>query len=181
MRTRYKVHSKGPEYPYFVTSTTVAWIPIFTHKDHFDIVGNSLTFCRTKLGLKLYAYVIMENHIHLVAAGHDLSKTMQSFKSFTAKQVIESISQKQMDWLLNQLAYHKAKHKKQSDYQVWQEGIHPQEILSADMLIQKIEYIHYNPVRRGYVERPEHWKYSSAGCLLTGDRGAVELDPLPFV
>jgi putative transposase len=99
----------------------------------------------------------------LVAASADLSKTMQSLKSFTARCLIESISKKQMDWLLNQLAYHKAKHKKESAYQVWQEGFHPQEILSADMLRQKIVYLHENPVRRGYVERPEHWRYSSAG------------------
>jgi putative transposase len=62
MRTRYKPHDKGPEYPYFVTSTTVAWIPIFTHKDHFDIFSDALMFCRKEMGLKLYAYVIMENH-----------------------------------------------------------------------------------------------------------------------
>jgi putative transposase len=45
---------------------------------------------------------------------------------------------------------------------VWQEGSHPQEIYDEKMLIQKIEYIHNNPVDRGYVDDPEHWRYSSA-------------------
>ncbi|MDY6910251.1 MAG: hypothetical protein SWC40_09985 [Thermodesulfobacteriota bacterium] len=68
MRTRYKIHNKGPEHPYFVTSTVVAWIPVFTHKDHFEILAGSLQYCRGKKGMRLYAYVIMENHIHLIAS-----------------------------------------------------------------------------------------------------------------
>lgn len=157
----------------------MAWIPIFTQKDHFDILITSLEFCRKEKGLKLYAYVAMENH--LIAGSPDLSKTMQSLKGFTARKLIQSISAKKMDWLLNQLAYHKARHKRQSEHQVWQEGFHPQEILSPGMLRQKIEYIHYNPVRRGYVARPEHWQYSSAGQLLKGEKGLVELDALPLL
>jgi hypothetical protein len=47
---------------------------------------------------------------------------MRSFKSFTAWRLIESMTQKKMDWLLHQLAYHKARHKKDSAFQVWQEG-----------------------------------------------------------
>ena len=46
------------------------------------------------------------------------------------------------------------------------------------MLMQKIEYIHMNPVRRGYVERPEFWKYSSANYFITGENGVIEIDEL---
>jgi len=181
MRTRYKIHNKGPEHPYFVTSTIIAWIPVFTHKEHFEILAGSLQYCREEKGMRLYAYVIMENHIHLIASSPDLSKTMQSFKSFTARRLIESMTQKKIDWLLHQLAYHRAGHKKDSAFQVWQEGFHPEEIGSAEMLRQKIDYIHYNPVRRGYVARPEHWLYSSAAQLLRGERGVIDVDPLPFL
>jgi hypothetical protein len=62
MRTRYKTHSKGPEHAYFVTSTIVAWIPVFTLKDHFEILAASLAYCRKEKGIRLYAYVVMENH-----------------------------------------------------------------------------------------------------------------------
>ena len=181
MRTRYKPYSKGPQHIYFVTSATVAWIPIFTHKDHFDILINALAFCGKEKGMKLYAYVAMENHFRLIVSSPHLSKTMQSLKGFTAGKLIQSISAKRMDWLLNQLAYLKAGHKKESKHQVWQEGFHPQETLGAGMLRQKIEYIHYNPVRRGYVAQPEHWQFSSAGQLLKGKKGLVELDPLPLI
>jgi REP element-mobilizing transposase RayT len=49
-----------------------------------------------------------------------------------------------------------------SDHQVWQEGFHPKQIIGDSMMIQKIEYIHNNPVKRGFVDFPEDWRYSSA-------------------
>jgi hypothetical protein len=71
MRTRYKIHNKGCEHPYFVTSTIVAWTPVFTHKDHFEILPGSLQYCREGKGIRLYAYVIMENHTYLIASSLD--------------------------------------------------------------------------------------------------------------
>jgi REP element-mobilizing transposase RayT len=55
----------------------------------------------------------------------------------------------------------KLKHKIDSDFQVWQEGFYPKQIIGDDMMIQKITYIHMNPVKRGYVDKPEDWCYSS--------------------
>ena len=42
------------------------------------------------------------------------------------------------------------------------EGVHPECIQGDEMMRQKIAYIHNNPVTRGYVDEPEHWRYSSA-------------------
>jgi hypothetical protein len=64
--------------------------------------------------------------------------------------------------LLQQLKWYKAQHKIDQVYQLWQEGSHPQQILNDDMMRQKLEYIHNNPVERGYVDDPTHWRYSSA-------------------
>jgi hypothetical protein len=64
--------------------------------------------------------------------------------------------------LLEKLHNAKEEHKTKSMYQVWQEGSHPQEIYGEKMLIQKIENIHNNPVRRGYVDEARYWRYSSA-------------------
>jgi putative transposase len=45
---------------------------------------------------------------------------------------------------------------------LWQEGSHPKVIETEEVLRQKLEYIHQNPVKRGYVSDPTHWRYSSA-------------------
>ena len=56
-------------------------------------------------------------------------------------------------------------HKLDREYQCWEEGSHPQLIQNAEMLRQKLDYSHFNPVKRGYVDKPEHWRYSSARTL----------------
>jgi hypothetical protein len=100
-------------------------------------------------------------------------------KKFTARKIIERLQCDRKGWLLNQLAFYKKRHKTKSDHQVWQEGYHPQLITSTGMLMQKIEYIHNNPVRRGLTAAPEHWLHSSARNYLLGDHSVIELDPLP--
>jgi len=76
--------------------------------------------------------------------------------------------------LLKQLAFYKLKHKTASNYQFWQEGTHPQQIINEQMMLQKLDYIHYNQVKRGYVDLPEHWRYSSARDY-NGQKGLVEI------
>ena len=60
------------------------------------------------------------------------------------------------------MEYHKARHKGDRPFQLWQEGSHPQHVHSDEMMVQKLDYMHDNPVKRGYVDDPTHWRYSSA-------------------
>jgi len=103
----------------------------------------------------------MENHLHLVASASDISKEMRNFKSFTARSIIDFLEENRVRHILNQLESYKQQYKRDQQYQVWQEGFHPQVILGQGMLMQKLTYIHNNPVRRGYVDDPAHWRYSS--------------------
>ena len=75
---------------------------------------------------------------------------------------------------MRQLRAHKLRHKEESEYQVWQEGSHPKQIQDDDMMWQKLEYIHMNPVKRGYVDDPMHWRYSSARNY-AGQEGLIEV------
>lgn len=177
MRSRYKITDKNGIY--FMTSTIIEWIPVFTHQPYFNTVTQSLTFCRKEKGLQLFGYVILDNHLHLIAAGPDLGRIITDFKKFTARSVIEQLQKDNKAWLLNQLAYYKKQYKITSSHQVWQEGYHPQLVFSSEMLLQKMEYIHNNPVRRGYVSQAEHWLYSSARNYILDDHAIIELDSLP--
>ena len=82
--------------------------------------------------------------------------------SYTARQAIDFYVKAGNIFIIKQLAFYKLPNRIDREYQFWQEGVHPQQIQDESMLRQKIEYIHYNPVRRGYVDEPEHWRYSSA-------------------
>ena len=112
-----------------------------------------------------------------MVAGEKLTDIIRDFKSYTAKLLIARLEQDQKTWVLNQFQYHKQPTKTKSDYQVWQEGFHPQQIVSEEMLHQKVDYLHHNPVRIGVVERPEDWVYSSARDY-AGGKGLIELDAL---
>ncbi len=142
--------------------TVVEWIPLFMDREIATIILKSLKFLQQERKLMIYAFVIMENHMHMVASNSCLNKTIKEFKSFTARSIVDHLKSRNSIPLLNKLKRAKLSHKIQSTYQVWQEGSHPQEIIHERMLIQKIGYIHNNPVRRGYVDEPAHWRYSSA-------------------
>ena len=168
-RSRYKI--VDPKLPHFVTCTVLHWIPVFTRPETVQIVLDSLDFL-AKEGLKVHAYVILENHLHMVVQSEDLDKNMARFKRHTSKALLAYLKQQNVKQLLNQLAFYKKAHKADRAYQFWQEGYHPEWIQSDEMMRQKIEYIHQNPVKRGYVDVAEHWRYSSArdyqgqaGCL----------------
>ena len=175
MRSRYRV--VAPHSSQFVTSTIVEWLPVFTTRTRCHILADSLAFCQAKKGLQIYAWVILDNHFHAILAAPDLTQVVADLKRHTAKLLLKSIESDGQEWLLNQLAYYRAKDKQQSLYQVWQEGFHPQAILDDAMMQQKLDYIHANPVKRGLVALPEHWRYSSAHEWLSGVMPIFRCDP----
>ena len=147
--------------PHFLTCTVLHWVPVFTRTETVEILFDSLRYL-TKEGLKVYAYVVLENHMHIIAQSADLRHDVGRFKSHTAKQVLTYLKENKAKTVLDQLAFYKKAHKGDRSYQFWQEGVHPEWIQSDEMMRQKIAYIHNNPVTRGYVDEPEHWRYSSA-------------------
>jgi len=160
MRNQYKVIND--EGYYFVTSSIVEMIPVFTNEKYFQILIDSLKFCQKEKGLKIFYYVLLDNHFHLIISGKELSNTMASIKRHTAQEIIQQLK---VD-------------KKESKYQIWQEGFHPQFMTSNEILNQKIDYIHYNPVKRGLVNKPECWKYSSACNKDWEGKEIIKLDNL---
>ena len=158
-RSRYKI--TDPQQPHFVTLTVLHWIPVFTRQDTVNILLDSLRFLN-KDGLTVYAWVILENHCHFVLQSKALDQDIARLKSWTAKNLIKYLAENNVRQILEQLAFYKKAHKSDRAYQFWQEGVHPELIQSEDMMRQKIEYIHQNPVKRGYVDAAEHWRYSSA-------------------
>ncbi len=165
MRSRYLVHD--PRLAHFVTATVVEWLPVFSTAACCDLLVESLEFCRREKGLKIYAWVILDTHFHAILAAPDLAGVLRDLKSFTAKRLLAQVEMEGREWLVNQLRFYRAAHKAQT-HQVWQEGSHPQAIMGDAMMEQKLVYLHNNPVKRGLVASPEHWRYSSAQESLAG-------------
>jgi REP element-mobilizing transposase RayT len=102
----------------------------------------------------------MENHLHLLVSSPNAGKEIGDFKSWTARSIIDYLNERGATAVLRLLNFYKLKHRKDRNYQVWQEGSHPEMIIDDNMLTQKIEYIHSNPVKRRFVEQADH----SIGC-----------------
>ena len=158
--TRYRVAKKAA--PHFLTCTVLRWIPVFTGPETVDILLGSLRYLQDQQRLVVYGYVVLENHMHMIASSPELGKEIGDFKSYTARRIIDHLRERRVRTLLDLLAFHKAMHKKDRVYQLWQEGSHPQWIQNREMMRQKLDYMHQNPVKRGYVDEAVHWRYSSA-------------------
>ena len=157
-----------------MTSTVVAWLPVFSYPDFSSIILESWRFLQSQREIDILAWVILENHLHWIAVGPQLSKRVAEFKSFTATSILKKMNTAGMKTLLQELEYYKLRHKVDQDHQFWQEGSHPKAIESDDVMWQKIEYIHNNPLRRGYVDDPDHWRYSSARSY-AGKPGLIDV------
>ena len=105
---------------------------------------------------------MMKSHLHCIVQCDELSKVIHSFKSYTARAIIDYFKERENIIVLKKLKENKLKYKTKSEYQVWQEGSHPEETTTDAMMHQKLEYLHNNPVRKGYVEEASDWYYPSA-------------------
>jgi len=174
MRSRYRV--LAPDNAHFVTSTIVEWLPVFTTAARCDILTASLDYCRRHKGLLIYGWVILDNHFHAIVAASDLPRVLADLKRHTAQRILEQLEAEGCDWLLNAFRYHRTAHKRANEHQVWQEGAHPQAIVGDEMMLQKLEYLYNNPVKRGLVTAPEHWRYSSAHEWCGGAEAVLRCD-----
>ena len=156
---------------YFVTFTTVGWVDIFSRKQCRDIIIDSLRYCTQHKGLQLHAYVIMSNHVHMIATADPdspgLSGVLRDMKRYTSNQIIKWITtsgkESRREWMEVVLKYHAKFNKRNSKYQVWQQdNNHPVQCTHPKFTIQKLNYIHSNPVVAGIVDQADHYKYSSA-------------------
>jgi REP element-mobilizing transposase RayT len=116
----------------------------------------------------------------MIVSGENLSNTIASFKRHTALEIIKLLETDKKYWVLELFELKKKEYKSKSYHQVWQEGFHPQLMTSDDMLIQKVDYIHQNPVKRGLVTEPEFWKYSSACNIDFEENPIIDLDEIPY-
>ena len=168
---------------HFLTFTVCGWIDLFTRKLYKDILIDTLKFTQKNNQLILYAYVIMSNHLHLIAAPNEkqkktLSDIVRDFKKFTHNQmmpVIESDAESRQQWMVHQFKYYGSVNPKNESKQIWTNDNHPEECYSREFTESKLNYIHENPVRAGIVRNAEDYIYSSASNY-AGKGGIIEVE-----
>lgn len=148
----------------FATLTVINWIDIFTRDEYKLLITNSLSFCIKNKGLRVFEYVLMTNHLHIIAQSDikPMSDILRDFKTFTAKELQTNPQESRKEWMVQQFTKAGRNNPANKEIQVWQNGNYPVILYSKEMVEQKRNYIYQNPVRAGIVAEPHHYLYSSA-------------------
>ncbi|MFZ7170502.1 MAG: REP-associated tyrosine transposase, partial [Bacteroidota bacterium] len=179
MSTKYKFQE--PDAIYFVTFSVVNWIDVFTRNTYKDILLDSIRHCQKEKGLVVHAWVIMTNHVHMIISKNSLRvlpDIMRDLKKFTAYKnigaIMESPQESRREWMFKLFKQAGENNSNNTNWQFWQQDNHPIELTDATMQEQRLNYIHENPVRAGFVYKAEDYVYSSA-CDYGGTKGLLDL------
>ena len=154
------------EYPHYFTATNLEWKRLLTKEKYKAIIIESMRFLVTDRRIIIYGFVIMDNHIHIIwhlQPNRKREAVQRDFLKYTAQQI-------KKDMLINHLEdlapfVVNAKDRK---YQFWERNPLSVELWSEKVLLQKLKYMHGNPVRAGICRYPEDYRYSSALFYRTG-------------
>ena len=141
---------------YFITAVTRDRRPVFRDEGHMNALFDAMRFVRTLHPFRMLAYVALWDHIHLLlqpAEEVSFSQIMHSIKRGTTFRV-------------------KAGQQGEGSLRLWQDRFWDHMIRDQEDLNRHLDYIHYNPVKHGYVRRPEDWRRSSYAAWLA--RGYYE-------
>lgn len=156
---------------YFITFTVQRWYYLFDRCNRWQILADSIKYCQKTKGLKIYAYVFMLNHIHIMFQSPDVSGFIRDFKRHTTKELLKNIRKTEPN--LIELFFNK-----DGQHEIWQKSNKPKLIETDYFSNQKFNYIHNNPVKKQYVKYPEHWMWSSAGYYKTEEQGYIKITHL---
>jgi putative transposase len=144
---------------YYVTTDVLNRKYGFTNRRHGEILIENVNYYRKKYNFKFIGYVIMPTHFHGIFLTSDkgtISEIMRDLKGYTAKQINE---------LHNRI-----------NISFWQDGFYDPVMRDQKDLEEKLNYIHYNPVRAKLVEKPEDYLYSSYRNYFLNDDSVIVVD-----
>lgn len=156
-----------PAHLFFVTASIIGWKHLFINDEYARIPLNSLAWLQQQKRILLVAFVIMPSHLHAILKPESdpIGDVIQQFGSFTAHEVLKKIQKEKRD----------GRHK----HSIWQD-IQAKNIYSMNFLLQKLEYIHQNPVAKNWklVKDWVEYPYSSAGYYDYGRKPILEITNL---
>ena len=169
---------------YFITFTILDWKNIFIEEKYCDLVFKWFDYIRQNYGNKIYGYVIMPNHIHVILKiakkSPIIAKIVQNGKRFLAYGIIGYLESDKKISALNYFQS-KANKRKGAKHKVFKDRYDSLIIQSEKFFLQKINYIHNNPCQEKWLlaEYPEEYKYSSAANYISGE-GLYAVDIMEF-
>jgi putative transposase len=136
------------DYHYFITAGTYGKRPYFDTDDRKELLFNTICESLKEYSSELNGWVILSNHYHIVVKLKDAFRLPELIRKIHSKSAV----------LLNKISDQQGR---KIWYQYWDECIRDEKDFYA-----KLNYIHFNPVKHGYVDSPESYKFSSYNIYL---------------
>lgn len=164
----FHIQSMTQDRLFFSTYTNLNWEHLLSKSEHKDVVLESLDFLVLNKRVKVYCFVIMPNHIHLIweiQEGHLLKNVQRDFLKFTAQNIKYKLIASN-DPVLDKLVS-SAKDRK---FQFWERRGLSFPLTNSQTILQKFNYIHQNPIKGKWKlsESPSEYRFSSARFYETG-------------
>lgn len=156
-------------FPEFITVTCYDWLPLIKRTEEKEIIINSLRYLSQQEKIKIYAFVLMDNHFHLIwriRQGNKRSDVQRDFLKYIAKQIIKNLQVIDDKNILEKIEVNL----KDRKYQVWQRNSMSIELRSKEVFEQKLKYIHMNPVKANLCILEEDYTYSSAKYYIVNEK-----------
>ncbi|MEQ8360258.1 MAG: transposase [Cytophagales bacterium] len=162
---------QGQNDVYFITCTVVYWVDLFSRRNYRSIIVDSLNYCIEHKGLRVYAWVIMSNHIHLICKVESdlgISGFLRDFKKYTSKAFIKEmkqINESRREWMQRFFSFEAKRSGRASNFKIWKDDNHSIWMHDIDIW-SKIDYIHNNPVVQEIVDSPNQYIYLVQGIIV---------------
>jgi putative transposase len=127
----------------------------------------------------------MTSHVHMIIGTSSVKTPLEGIirdmKSFTSRKIREAmentniVHESRREWMLRMMHNAGKYNTNNNDFQLWQQHNHPIELSTNEMIDERLEYIHLNPVAAGFVDQPEAWLYSSARDYSEISKGPIDL------
>jgi len=166
---------------HFVTFSCYHRKTLFADPRPCDLFVQTLETVRSWYGFWLVGYVVMPEHVHLLLSEPDrqnLALVLQMLKQMVSRRLRPApvVGPSYREANLGGPSYREAKGGDVQLQPFWQARYYDFNVWSEQKCVEKLRYIHRNPVKRGLVERPEDWLWSSFRHYLTGEEGVVEIE-----
>jgi putative transposase len=159
---------------YYLTSVTNNRLPVFRTDKFKEITANALDEARKSADILIFAYVIMPDHYHIITdSSRKPSEVLRYLNGITARRVINYLKENNLTYSLEKLKQETKK--REYTYSLWEHHPNAFSLNTEATLMQKVNYIHQNPVRGGLAATAEDYLYSSARIWR---RRSLENEPL---
>jgi putative transposase len=168
----------------FITTSTYRRVPVFLNPEYCQLFVDALRAVRSRLDFLLIGWVLMPDHFHILlrpGLTESTSDILKQAKQRSAFAILEALlgqpDVRSCRSLLRSFRLPPTVHS-QAHYRVWQRRFVPFNVYTEKKRLQKLDYMHANPVTRGLVSSPAEWPWSSWRFYYLEDRSVLEMDRL---